>query len=405
MREADVHRAGALGAEDRVLRHPGGDIAQRAIVVGRPLVVVDLRLDRRRVIGRLLGKRLRHGESFGWNHWRSASALLSCVTMALPSPTSATSVGLLWPISSGAMSSWMTLTSLAKRGAWPKWKIQLKRAPIRKTTSACCSASVRAAATDSGWSSGITPLPIGERTNGICVRSMKARTSSSARDHAMPLPTRTSGRLAFSSRSSAASTFSCGATMRGGSGTRSTCDDLVEVAFALDDVVGHVEIAGAGAAIDRVPGRHLDVVGNALHALDAVRELAERRGDQHLALFLEGAHAAAIGLRGAADQDHRPAVLLGVGETGETVHDARAGHRDAGAGAAGQIAVGPGRVGGGLLVAHADVGDAFLLRRRGDRADRKPDDPEQVIDALLLEAPRDQGSAVDFAHCFLLVTE
>jgi mRNA interferase RelE/StbE len=77
----------------------------------------------------------------------------------------------------------------------------LNRAPIRKTTSAFCNAKVRAAATESGWSSGITPLPIGERTNGICVRSRKersrqVRTASSARDQAMPLPTRTSGRSA-----------------------------------------------------------------------------------------------------------------------------------------------------------------------------------------------------------------
>ena len=182
-------------------------------------------------------------------------------------------------------------------------------------------------------------------------------------------------------------------------------DDFVEVAFAPDDVVGHVEIGGAGTAIDRVPGRHLDIVGDALHALDAVRELAERRGDQHLALFLERAHAAAIGLRGAADQDHGPAILLGIGETRETVHHAGAGHDDAGAGAAGEIAVGLRRVGGALLVAHAEIGDAFLLRGRGDRGDRKPDDPEQVIDALLFEAPRDQGSAVDFAHVFPLVTD
>src|SRR5216684_4363570 len=139
---------------------------------------------------------------------------------------------------------------------------------------------------------------------------MKARTSPSARDHAMPLPTMTSGRWAFSSTSSAASMFSPGATMRGGSGTR-----------------------GAGAAVDRVPGCHLDIVRNARHALDAVRELAERRGDQHLALFLERAHAAAIGLRGAADQDHGPAVLLGIGKTGEAVHHAGPGHGEAGAGA------------------------------------------------------------------------
>ncbi len=97
--------------------------------------------------------------------------------------------------------------------------------------------------------------------------------------------------------------------------------------------------------------------------------------------------------------------MLGIGEAGETVHHAGAGHDDAGAGAAGQIAVGLRRVGGGLLVAHADIGNPFILRGCGDRGDRKPDDPEQVIDALLFEAPRYQGRAVDFAHAFLLVAK
>src|SRR5262247_379141 len=109
--------------------------------------------------------------------------------------------------------------------------------------------------------------------------------------------------------------------------------------------------------------------------------------------------------RGAAKQDHWPAILLGIGEAGETVHHAGAGHNDAGAGAAGQIAVGLRRVGGGLFVAHADIGNAFLLRGCGNRGDRKPDDPEQVIDALLFEAPRYQGRADDFAHAFLLVLQ
>ena len=33
-------------------------------------------------------------------------------------------------------------------------------------------------------------------------------------------------------------------------------DDFVDIAFAGDDVVGHVEICGAGAAVDRVPAAH-----------------------------------------------------------------------------------------------------------------------------------------------------
>jgi hypothetical protein len=43
------------------------------------------------------------------------------------------------------------------------------------------------------------------------------------------------------------------------------------------------------------------------------------------------------------------------------------------------------------------------LRRSGDRGDRKPHDPKQMIDALLLEAPRDQGCAIDVAHGLPLV--
>src|SRR5438105_9751304 len=51
--EADIHRAGALRTQDRVLRHPGGDIAQGTEIVGRSFVVVDLRPNLRRVLLRL----------------------------------------------------------------------------------------------------------------------------------------------------------------------------------------------------------------------------------------------------------------------------------------------------------------------------------------------------------------
>ena len=54
---ADVHRAGALAADDRVLRRPGGDVAQQPVVTARCRVVGDLRCDQRRVLGRLLGDR------------------------------------------------------------------------------------------------------------------------------------------------------------------------------------------------------------------------------------------------------------------------------------------------------------------------------------------------------------
>src|SRR6201982_2873066 len=56
--EADIHRAGALGAEDRVLWHPGGDVAQGPEIIGRRLVIMDLRSDLRRVLIRLLRNHL-----------------------------------------------------------------------------------------------------------------------------------------------------------------------------------------------------------------------------------------------------------------------------------------------------------------------------------------------------------
>jgi hypothetical protein len=74
------------------------------------------------------------------------------------------------------------------------------------------------------------------------------------------------------------------------------------------------------------------------------------------------AHAAAVGLRGAADQDHRPAVLLSIGKTRETVHHAWAGNGEAGAGAAGEIAVGPCRI--GALCSHGDLNGALQRNSR-----------------------------------------
>ena len=173
---------------------------------------------------------------------------------------------------------------------------------------------------------------------------------------------------------------------------------LVGVARAGDDVVGDVEIGRARPAVDRLPDRHLDIERDAVDVLDRVRPFADRRRGQHLALFLEGAHAVAVGLRRAADQHHRPAVLLRVGQAGEAVDDAGTGHDDARARAAGQVADGAGGIGRGLLVAHADIGEADLLRRLGERTDREPDDAEHVFHALFLEALRQQVGAFDLSH-------
>src|SRR6516162_426979 len=401
--EADIHRAGALGAEDRVLWHPGSDVAQGPEIIGRRLVIMDLRPDLRRVLIRLLcnhlppwrvfrieplaaGERLvelpddclavtdqRHfrrlvmADLLGRNVelddlyvLRIARRLAEMKDPVEPRSHQEDDVGVLERQS-------------ARRRHRKRMVVWYHALPHRRTKERQLGALDEGADFVLGAGPGHALADENERPLGPFEQVQRSLDVVHRRHHA--------GRVRRAL----------------------DLDDFVGGAFASDDVVGHVEVGGAGAAIDRVPGCHLDIIGDALDALDCVREFAERRGDQHLALFLESAHAAAIGLRGAAEQDHGPTILLGIGEAGETVHYAGAGHNDARAGTAGQIAVGLRRVGGGLLVAHADIGNAFLLRGCGKRGDRKPDDPEQVIDALLFEAPRYQGRAVDFAHAFLLV--
>ena len=102
-------------------------------------------------------------------------------------------------------------------------------------------------------------------------------------------------------------------------------DHVVFFALGADDVVRKVEIDRAGAAVQRVANGLIDVVRDAMRVLDGVRVLAVGGGQFHLAFLLEAAHAVLVDGRRAADQDHRPAVLLGIGEPGEGVDDAGAG--------------------------------------------------------------------------------
>ena len=147
-----------------------------------------------------------------------------------------------------------------------------------------------------------------------------------------------------------------------------------------------------------MPRRHLNVVGNAFNTFDAVRKLTKRGGDVDLAFLLKGAHAPSIGFRGAADQNHWPAVLLGVRQACQTMHYTRPCHNDASTRAASHIAVGLCSIGCGLLVAHAYIVDAFFLCRSGNRAYRKADDAKQMVDALLFQTSCYQGCTCDLAH-------
>ena len=172
----------------------------------------------------------RHGEPCGWNHWRAGQRLVELRhdRLAVADERDLGRHVLVHLL--GEMSSWMTRTSGLKRGGRPKCRIQFSRAPIRTTTSASCRARCAPRRPTAGGRRASRPCPSARRRNGSWVRSMNARTSSSARGPA-PCPCRstTSGRSADCSASSARSMSIGIAWVRGGSGHVGDLLDLVLV--------------------------------------------------------------------------------------------------------------------------------------------------------------------------------
>ena len=138
---------------------------KRAVVVHRRRVVGGHR--RRSARGCPRSSRrstARHGVSAGYDHALGVERRVElrhrppCRRRRAP-----TSVGTLVDSCSAEMSSWMTRTSGLKRGGRPKCMIQFSRAPSSRIEVGVLAARASGPApTDSGWSSGITPLPIGE---------------------------------------------------------------------------------------------------------------------------------------------------------------------------------------------------------------------------------------------------
>ena len=197
---------------------------QGPVVVGRPLVVVELRLDRRRVLGRLLGQR------------RAPRRILRIEPLALGerlvelrhdglAVADQRHLGRL--VVADLLRRDVELDDLdvlgeARRQAEVEDPVEAARPSGRRRRPAAAPACAPPP-TDSGWSSGITPLPIGERTNGTCVRSMKARTSSSRARPGHALADEHERPLGLLEQVQRRLDILRGAIMRGGSGTRSAC--------------------------------------------------------------------------------------------------------------------------------------------------------------------------------------
>ena len=64
--------------------------------------------------------------------------------------------------------------------------------------------------------------------------------------------------------------------------------------FGGQDVIGSVEVGGAGATVDRGANRLLDVVGDAVGAIEGMSVLGVGAGHFNLVVFLKGAHAVLI---------------------------------------------------------------------------------------------------------------
>jgi hypothetical protein len=129
---------------------------------------------------------------------------------------------------------------------------------------------------------------------------------------------------------------------------------------------------------------------------------AYSRAEDEVRAFLEGALAVLVAVVRATDEDHRPAVGPGVRHPGDAVNHARAGNAEADSGATRQIANGRGGVAGGLLIAEAEELDALALGVHCNGDNRDADDPEHVLDALLLERLGDDLRASNLCHERLL---
>src|SRR5258708_40048647 len=91
------------------------------------------------------------------------------------SPITGAAIATLLSISVGAMSIWMNFFGAPQVLPLPCASSQLRRAPVRTTTSAPGKTNERAAAAGLGWVSGTRPLGIHTRKEGMAEVSTSAR--------------------------------------------------------------------------------------------------------------------------------------------------------------------------------------------------------------------------------------
>ena len=94
--------------------------------------------------------------------------------------------------------------------------------------------------------------------------------------------------------------------------------------------------------------------GHLAGGVESARLLGDRRDDREVVDLLQRAAAPAVGRCATADDDHRRAGELGLGDRRDPVGDAGPCGQDGQAGHPGQLAGGFGREGGGLFVSYVE---------------------------------------------------
>jgi hypothetical protein len=172
--------------------------------------------------------------------------------------------------------------------------------------------------------------------------------------------------------------------------------------LGVHDVLGQLEHRRAGLLGLRDLEGLADDLGDDVrrrHARVPLRDRA-KEADQVDELVGLLVHPLEVGLAG--ERDERRAVEEGVADGGHEVHRAGAERAEADARAAGQPAVHVGHVGAALLVSNRDKGDARVRQRAVEVERLLARDPEDVSDALGLEAlHEDIGRLPTSAHSLL----
>ncbi len=172
----------------------------------------------------------------------------------------------------------------------------------------------------------------------------------------------------------------------------------VLVDLLVQDIARHIDVDRAGLARHRALQREVHLLRDALQVVHAIDMFAAAFHQLDLVDLLEHLPPELADRTGTAERHHRTAVDQRVGHAGDQVGHARPRRGHAHARRLPQTAVGLARERRRLLVADVDHADAFGDAGGLGQQHRAAHDIEDVLDAFLLQALRQDFRARQFRH-------